>query len=169
VAIVISTFGCNNGLILAGSRVYYAMAKDNLFFKSVGKLNGKLVPATALILQCIWSCFLVLPRTISVENGVTKYGNLYGTLLDYVVFAVLIFYILTIIGLFILRFKRPDAERPYKAFGYPIIPIIYIIAATVISLVLLVYKPATSLPGLIIVLTGVPVYFIWKSLGKQQS
>jgi basic amino acid/polyamine antiporter, APA family len=169
VAIVISTFGCNNGLILAGSRVYYAMAKDNLFFKSVGKLNGKSVPATALILQCVWSCILVLPRTVSVENGVTKYGNLYGTLLDYVVFAVLIFYILTIIGLFVLRFKRPDAERPYKAFGYPIIPIIYIIAATVISLVLLVYKPATSIPGLIIALTGVPVYFIWKSLGKQQS
>lgn len=169
IAIVISTFGCNNGLILAGSRVYYAMAKDNLFFKSVGKLNGKLVPATALILQCVWSCFLVLPRTISVENGVTKYGNLYGTLLDYVVFAVLLFYILTIIGLFVLRFKLPDAERPYKAFGYPVIPIIYIIAATVISLVLLVYKPATSIPGLIIVLTGVPVYFIWKSLGKKQQ
>jgi basic amino acid/polyamine antiporter, APA family len=169
VAIVISTFGCNNGLILAGSRVYYAMAKDNLFFKSVGKLNDKLVPATALILQCIWSCFLVLPRTISVENGVTKYGNLYNTLLAYVVFAVLIFYILTIIGLFILRFKRPDAERPYKAFGYPIIPIIYIIAATVISLVLLFYQPTTSLPGLIIVLTGVPVYYIWKSLGKNNA
>jgi basic amino acid/polyamine antiporter, APA family len=169
VAIVISTFGCNNGLILSGARVYYAMAKDNLFFKSVGQLSGKLVPATALILQCVWSCFLVLPRTITVENGVTKYGNLYGTLLDYVVFAVLIFYILTIIGLFILRFKRPDAERPYKAFGYPVIPIIYIIAATIISLVLLVYKPSTSIPGLIIVLTGVPVYFIWKSLGKQQS
>jgi basic amino acid/polyamine antiporter, APA family len=169
VAIVISTFGCNNGLILAGSRVYYAMAKDNLFFKSVGKLNDKLVPATALILQCVWACLLVLPRTVSVENGVTKYGNLYGTLLDYVIFAVLIFYILTIIGLFILRFKRPDAERPYKAFGYPIIPIIYIIAASIISLVLLVYKPATSLPGLIIVLTGVPVYFIWKSLGKSNA
>lgn len=171
VAIVISTFGCNNGLILAGARVYYAMAKDNLFFKSVGNLSSKLVPSVALILQCVWSCLLVLPRTVSVnDKGVTTYGNLYGTLLDYVVFAVLIFYILTIIGLFILRFKRPNVERPYKAFGYPIIPIIYIIAATVICLVLLVYKPSTSIPGLVIVLTGVPVYFIWKSLGnKQQS
>ena len=167
IAIVISTFGCNNGLILAGSRVYYAMAKDNLFFKSVGNLNSKLVPSVALILQCVWSCLLVLPRTISVDDkGVTSYGNLYGTLLDYVVFAVLIFYILTIIGLFILRFKRPDAERPYKAFGYPIIPVIYIITATVICLVLLFYKPATSIPGLIIVLTGVPVYFIWKSIKR---
>ncbi len=171
IAIIISTFGCNNGLVLAGARVYYAMAKDNLFFKSVGKLNKNLVPAVALILQCIWSCFLVLPRTVSVnDRGITSYGNLYGTLLDYVVFAVLIFYILTIIGIFILRVKRPDAARPYKAFGYPVIPIIYILAATVISLVLLIYKPSTSIPGLVIVLTGVPVYFIWKSLGnKQQS
>jgi basic amino acid/polyamine antiporter, APA family len=170
VAIIISTFGCNNGLILAGARVYYAMAKDNLFFKSVGQLSEKLVPATALILQCVWSCLLVFPRTVSInDKGVTTYGNLYGTLLDYVVFAVLIFYILTIIGLFILRKKRPDAERPYKAFGYPIIPAIYIIVATVICLVLLVYKPSTSIPGLIIVLTGAPVYFIWKSLGQKQQ
>ena len=169
IAIIISTFGCNNGLVLAGARVYYAMAKDNLFFKSVGNLNKNLVPSVALILQCVWSCLLVLPRTVSVnDKGATAYGNLYGTLLDYVVFAVLIFYILTIIGLFILRFKRPDAERPYKAFGYPIIPIIYILAATVISVVLLVYKPSTSIPGLVIVLTGVPVYFIWKSLGSKQ-
>ncbi len=170
VAIVISTFGCNNGLILAGSRVYYAMAKDKLFFKSVGRLNGKLVPATALILQCVWSCFLVLPRTISVnDKGAATYGNLYGTLLDYVVFAVLIFYILTIIGLFILRRKRPDAERPYRAFGYPVIPAIYVLAATVISLVLLFYKPQTSLPGLAIVLSGVPVYFIWKNISKAET
>ena len=167
VAIVISTFGCNNGLILAGARVYYAMAKDNLFFKSVGNLSSKLVPSVALILQCVWSCLLVLPRTITVsDKGVTTYGNLYGALLDYVVFAVLIFYILTIIGLFILRFKRPDAERPYKAFGYPVIPAIYVIVATVICLVLLVYKPSTSLPGLFIVLTGVPVYFIWKNIKR---
>ena len=170
VAIIISTFGCNNGLILAGARVYYAMARDSLFFNSVGKLNDKLVPAMGLILQCVWSCLLVFPRTISVnDKGVTTYGNLYGTLLDYVVFAVLIFYILTIIGLFILRRTRPDAERPYKAFGYPIIPAIYVAVATVICLVLLFYKPSTSIPGLIIVLTGVPVYFIWKSLGQKQQ
>ena len=171
VAIIISTFGCNNGLILAGARVYYAMAQDDLFFKSTAKLNKNHVPAVALILQCVWSCLLVLPRTRSgkfLPDGAEDYGNLYGMLLDYVVFAVLIFYILTIIGLFILRRKRPDAPRPYRAFGYPFIPAVYIAAATVISLVLLFYKPQTSLPGLAIVLSGVPVYFIWKNISKAE-
>ena len=172
IAIIISTFGCNNGLILSGARVYYAMAKDNLFFKSTAKLNKNHVPAFALILQCVWACLLVLPRTRSgkfTPEGYEDYGNLYGMLLDYVVFAVLIFYILTIIGLFILRKKRPDVERPYKAFGYPLIPAIYIFAATIISLVLLFYKPQTSLPGLAIVLSGVPVYFIWKNLSAKSD
>jgi len=169
VAIIISTFGCNNGLVLAGARVYYAMAKDKLFFRSTQKLNKYHVPAVALVLQCIWACILVLPRTRSgkIVNGVEDYGNLYGMLLDYVVFAVLIFYILTITGIFILRRKRPDAERPYKAFGYPVIPIIYIAAALLISLVLLFYKPQTSIPGLAIVLTGVPVYLFWKNLSAK--
>lgn len=169
IAIIISTFGCNNGLILAGARVYYAMACDRLFFKSTGKLNKNHVPAFALVLQCVWACLLVLPRTRSgkIVAGVEEYGNLYGTLLDYVVFAVLIFYILTIIGLFILRQKRPDAERPYRAFGYPIIPAIYIVAASVISLVLLFYRPQTSLPGLAIVLSGIPVYLIWRSISNK--
>ncbi len=171
-AIIVSTFGCNNGLILSGARVYYAMAKDKLFFRSTAKLNKNHVPAVALILQCVWTCILVLPRTRSgkfLANGAEDYGNLYGMLLDYVVFAVLIFYILTIIGLFILRRTRPDAERPYKAFGYPLVPAIYIAAATVISLVLLFYKPQTSLPGLAIVLSGVPVYFIWKNISKADD
>jgi basic amino acid/polyamine antiporter, APA family len=167
IAIIISTFGCNNGVILAGARVYYAMAKDNLFFKSVGKLNKALVPAVALLWQCVWASFLVLPRIISVEKGVTSYGNLYGTLLEYVVFAILIFYILAIAGVFVMRAKRPETERTYRVFS--LIPIVYIITATIICLVLLVYKPSTSIPGLIIVLTGVPVYFIWKSLGKKQQ
>lgn len=171
IAIIISTFGCNNGLILAGARVYYAMAQDNLFFNSTAKLNKNHVPAFALVLQCVWSCILVLPRTRSgkIVAGIEDYGNLYGALLDYVVFAVLIFYILTIIGLFILRRKRPEAERPYRAFGYPVIPAVYIAAATVISLVLLFYKPQTSLPGLAIVLSGVPVYFIWRSLSAKSG
>jgi APA family basic amino acid/polyamine antiporter len=172
IAIIVSTFGCNNGLILAGARVYYAMANDNLFFKATGRLNKNHVPAIALILQCVWSCLLVLPRTRSgkfLASGAEDYGNLYGMLLDYVVFAVLIFYILTIIGLFILRKKRPDAERPYRAFGYPIIPAIYIVTATVISLVLLFYKPQTSLPGLAIVLSGVPVYLIWRAMSKSAN
>jgi APA family basic amino acid/polyamine antiporter len=163
VAIMVSTFGCNNGLILSGARVYYAMARDGLFFKATGSLNSRSVPAMGLVLQCIWTCLLVLPRTRSVDaNGAPQYGNLYSTLLDYVIFAVLIFYVLTIIGIFVLRRKQPNTERPYRAFGYPVVPALYILAATAISLVLLLYKTKTSWPGLAIVLAGVPVYFLWK-------
>jgi len=164
VAIMISTFGCNNGLILAGARAYYAMARDGLFFRRVGVLNKNHVPAWGLIIQGIWAGILVLPRTVKTDaaGNVTGYGNLYGNLLDYVISAALIFYILTIVGLFILRKKRPDAERPYKAFGYPIVPALYIIGATVILVVLFIYQTATTWPGLIIVLTGVPIYFLWR-------
>ena len=162
-AIMVSTFGCNNGLILSGARVYYAMARDGLFFKATGNLNSRSVPAMGLVLQCVWTCLLVLPRTRSVDaNGMAQYGNLYSTLLDYVIFAVLIFYVLTIIGIFVLRRKQPNVERPYRAFGYPVVPALYILAATAISLVLLLYKTKTSWPGLAIVLAGVPVYFLWK-------
>jgi APA family basic amino acid/polyamine antiporter len=167
VAIIISTFGCNNGLILAGARVYYAMACDGLFFRSTGKLNRRHVPAWGLILQGIWASVLVLPRTRTVDAaGNPSYGNLYGTLLDWVVFAVLIFYVLTIAGLFVLRRKRPDAERPYRAFGYPLVPALYILTATAILVVLLFYRTQTSWPGLVIVLTGIPVYFAWRKLGS---
>jgi basic amino acid/polyamine antiporter, APA family len=168
VAIMVSTFGCNNGLILSGARVYYAMARDGLFFKATGNLNSRSVPAMGLVLQCVWTCLLVLPRTRSVDaNGMAQYGNLYSTLLDYVIFAVLIFYVLTIIGIFVLRRKQPNVERPYRAFGYPVVPALYIVAATAISLVLLLYKTKTSWPGLAIVLAGVPVYFLWK--GSRNS
>lgn len=167
IAIMISTFGCNNGLILAGSRAYYAMARDGLFFKSSGSLNKNQVPAWGLLIQGIWSVLLILPRTITgSKDGQPTYGNLYGDLLDYVISAALIFYILTILGIFLLRRKRPDAERPYKAFGYPLVPALYIIGATVILVVLFTYQPATTWPGLIIVATGVPVYFIWRKFGK---
>jgi APA family basic amino acid/polyamine antiporter len=164
VVIMISTFGCNNGLILAGARAYYAMARDGLFFRRVGELNKNHVPAWGLIIQGIWAGILVLPRTVKTDAAgkVTGYGNLYGNLLDYVISAALIFYILTIIGLFVLRRKRPDAERPYKAFGYPIVPALYIIGASVILVVLFIYQTATTWPGLIIVLTGVPIYFLWR-------
>jgi basic amino acid/polyamine antiporter, APA family len=164
VAIMVSTFGCNNGLILAGARAYYAMARDGLFFRRVGELNKNHVPAWGLIIQGIWAGILVLPRTVKADGS---YGNLYGNLLDYVISAALIFYILTIAGLFLLRWKRPDAERPYKAFGYPIVPILYIIGATTILLVLFIYQTATTWPGLIIVLSGVPIYFFWKFLGAK--
>jgi APA family basic amino acid/polyamine antiporter len=164
VAIMVSTFGCNNGLILAGARAYYAMARDGLFFRRVGELNKNHVPGWALIIQGIWAGILVLPRTVKTDaaGNVTGYGNLYGNLLDYVISAALIFYILTILGLFVLRRKRPDVERPYKAFGYPIIPALYIIGASIILVVLFIYQTATTWPGLIIVLTGVPIYFLWR-------
>src|SRR6266700_3005529 len=164
VAIMVSTFGCNNGLILAGARAYYAMARDGLFFRRVGELNKNHVPAWGLMIQGIWAGALVWPRTVKTDatGTVTGYGNLYGNLLDYVISAALIFYILTIIGIFVLRRKQPDVERPYKAFGYPIVPALYIVGAAVILFVLFVYQTATTWPGLIIVLTGVPAYFLWK-------
>jgi APA family basic amino acid/polyamine antiporter len=179
IAIMVSTFGCDNGLILSGARVYYAMAKDGLFFKSTGRLNTRSVPAVGLILQGMWTCLLVLPRTrlheasgtpkLDPMTGLEQYGNLYSDLLDYVIFAVLIFYVLTIAGLFILRRKQPKAERPYKAFGYPIVPVLYIVAASAIMFVLLLYRTNTSLPGLLIVLTGVPVFWFWnKRQGREQ-
>jgi basic amino acid/polyamine antiporter, APA family len=149
IAILISTFGCCNGLILAGARVYYAMAKDGLFFKSVGTLNSNYkTPAISLVVQGIWTCLLCVSGS-------------YGQLLNYVIFAVLVFYILTISGLFVLRYKRPDAERPYRAVGYPILPAIYIVMALFIDIVLLRYQPQYTWPGLIIVLLGIPVYLIW--------
>jgi APA family basic amino acid/polyamine antiporter len=166
VVIMISTFGCNNGLILAGARAYYAMARDGLFLRRVGELNKNHVPGWALIIQGIWAGVLVLPRTVKTDAaGKVTYGNLYGNLLDYVISAALIFYILTIVGLFVLRRKRPDVERPYKAFGYPIIPALYIVGASVILVVLFIYQTATTWPGLIIVLTGVPIYFLWRKSG----
>ncbi|HEY8205082.1 MAG TPA: amino acid permease [Pyrinomonadaceae bacterium] len=166
VAFLISTFGCNNGLILAGARAYYAMARDGLFFRKSGVLNHKHVPGWGLLIQGIWAALLVLPRTVKTDAaGIVTYGNLYGNLLDYVISAALIFYILTIAGIFRLRQTRPDAERPYKAFGYPVVPALYIIGAAVILIVLFTYQTATTWPGLIIVLTGIPAYFIWKKVG----
>jgi APA family basic amino acid/polyamine antiporter len=169
VAIIISTFGCNNGLILAGARVSYAMAKDRLFFRSTGTLNKKGVPAIALIYQCVWIVILILLRTRHVSaTGAVTYGNLYSDLLDYVVFSVLIFYALTIAGIFVLRSKRPDLERPYRAFGYPFVPALYIVSALAIMFVLLLYKTQTAWPGLVIVLLGVPVYLLWSRAGKSE-
>jgi APA family basic amino acid/polyamine antiporter len=168
VAIMVSTFGCCNGLILAGARVYYAMAQDRLFFKATARLNSKHVPAIALVLQGIWTALLVLPRTRNVSTtGAVTYGNLYSNLLDYIIFSALIFYVLTIAGVFVLRRTRPEAERPYRALGYPILPALYIVGATAIMLGLLAYRAQTTWPGLVIVLTGVPIYFVWKFLGSK--
>jgi APA family basic amino acid/polyamine antiporter len=162
-AIMVSTFGCANGLILAGARVYYAMARDGLFFRSIGRLNANHVPAMGLVLQGIWAAFLVLLRTRLVDSstGAVTYGNLYGVLLDYVIFAALMFYVLTIGGVFVLRRKRPDAERPYRAWGYPVVPVLYMITATLIMLILILYQTQDTWPGLVIVILGVPVYLLW--------
>src|SRR5881396_3307611 len=165
-AIMVSTFGCNNGLILAGARAYYAMARDGLFFRRVGELNKNHVPAWGLIIQGIWAGVLVLPRTVKADGS---YGNLYGNLLDYVISAALIFYILTIAGIFLLRWKRPHAERPYKAFGYPVVPVLYIVGAATILLVLFIYQTATTWPGLLIVISGVPIYLFWKLARKKSE
>jgi len=149
-AIMVSTFGCINGLTLSGARVYYAMAKDKLFFRRAESLDPKThAPVFSLSVQCLWACLLTL-------------SGHYSDLLDYVIFAVLLFYILTIAGLFVLRRTRPDMERPYRAFGYPVLPAIYVLAAGLIEVLLLLYKPKYTWPGLIIVLLGLPVYYIWR-------
>lgn len=157
VAILLSCFGCDNGLILAGARVYYAMAKDKLFFRKVADLHPKYkTPVVSLMVQAVWTCILCLSGS-------------YSQLLDYIIFAVLVFYILTIGGLFVLRRTRPEAERPYKAIGYPVLPAVYIVFAVFIDVVLLRYKPQFTWPGLIIVLIGIPVYLLWSRLKRTAS
>jgi len=151
--IMISTFGCNNGIVLSGARLYYAMAQDKLFFRQAMRLNSKGVPATSLVFQCIWAIVLCLSGT-------------YGDLLDYITIASLLFYVLTISGVFILRKKQPDAERPYKVFAYPVLPAIYVVVALAISIDLLIEIPKTTWPGIIIVLVGIPFYFLMKKSQK---
>lgn len=155
VLIMISTFGCNNGLILAGARVYYTMAKDGLFFRQAGSLNKNAVPEWALWAQCIVASVLCL-------------SGEYGNLLDMISFVVVIFYTLTIAGIFVLRKKRPDAPRPYKAFGYPLLPLVYIIMGVTFCTLLIIYKPAFTWPGLIITLIGIPIYFIAVSRDRNR-
>jgi APA family basic amino acid/polyamine antiporter len=152
--IMLSTFGCNNGLTLSGARLCYAMAKDGLFLRSAARLNKNGVPAWALYVQFIWASVLCLSGT-------------YGALLDYTIFAALLFYVLTVAGIFRLRITRPEAERPYKAFGYPLIPALYILCASAIALILLVYKSQNTLPGLAIVLLGIPIYYWQQNRLKQ--
>ena len=156
-AILVSTFGCANGLTLAGARVYYAMSRDGLFFKSVGKLHPRFkTPAAGLLIQAVWAAFLCISGS-------------YSQLLDYIIFAALLFYMLTIAGLFVLRFKRPDAPRPYKALGYPFVPALYIVLAGWICIVLLRYKPQYTWPGMVLVLLGIPVYLFWSRNSPSQD
>lgn len=156
VLIMISTFGCNNGMILAGARCYYAMAKDRLFFKSVSKVNQHGAPSIALWSQCVWACGLCLSGS-------------YGDLLDYVMFAVLIFYIISVAGIFKMRIQRPDLPRPIKAVGYPILPALYILLCSFICVVLLVEKTEMTVRGLLIVLSGIPIYYLWSSKQKKST
>jgi APA family basic amino acid/polyamine antiporter len=172
VAIMISTFGCNNGLILAGARVYYAMARDGLFFKRVARLNKQHVPAIALIAQCIWACLLTLPRTVTTDptTGSISYGNVYTQLLEYIISADLVFYVLMVGAVILMRRKAPELERPYRTFGYPVVPIIYIALALLVVIDLGYLAFRTSGIGYLIVLTGIPAYLIWKrSLAAQPA
>jgi len=163
-AIMISTFGCNNGLILAGARVYYAMARDNLFFRKAGTTNRFHVPAFALVVQAIWTALLTLPRTVttSAQTGERTFGNVYTQLLEYIVSADLVFYVLLVAAVIVLRSRDPGAERPYRTWGYPLVPIFSIALAALLILDLAYLAPSTSGIGILIVLTGVPVYFLWR-------
>jgi APA family basic amino acid/polyamine antiporter len=172
VAIMISTFGCNNGLILAGARVYYAMARDNLFFRKVGTVNARHVPAVALVTQGLWAAFLTLPRTVTQATEATTgkvtvtYGNVYTQLLEYIVSADLIFYTLMVGAVIVMRRKAPEMERPYRTFGYPFVPLIYVALAVLVVLDLGYLVPRTSGIGYLLVLTGIPVYFLWRKQAK---
>jgi APA family basic amino acid/polyamine antiporter len=168
IAIMISTFGCNNGLILAGSRVYYAMACDNLFFKRVGTLNAKHVPAVALITQGIWASLLTLPRIITTDTktGKVTYGNVYSQLIEYLTSADLVFYGLMVAAVIVMRKKAAQLDRPYRTFGYPFVPLIYIALAFFFIIDLGYLAPRTSGVGYLIVLTGLPAYLIWRRQAK---
>lgn len=168
-AIMISTFGCNNGLILAGARVYYAMARDGLFFRRVNSVNVHHVPAVALIAQGLWASFLVLPRTVTInpQTGRDQLGNVYTQLLEYIVSADLIFYVLMVGAVIVMRRKAPEIERPYRTFGYPLVPLVYIILAGLFIVDLAILAPSTSGIGYLLVLTGVPIYFIWRGRNRQ--
>jgi APA family basic amino acid/polyamine antiporter len=163
-AIMVSTFGCNNGLILAGARVYFAMARDRLFFRKIGTTNRHHVPAMALVAQGIWTALLTLPRTVTV-NATTQqlsYGNVYTQLLEYIVSADLIFYLLIVLAVIILRRNAPAAKRPYRMWGYPIVPFVSMLLAALLIVDLAFLAPATSGIGILIVLSGVPIYFLWR-------
>jgi basic amino acid/polyamine antiporter, APA family len=170
-AIMISTFGCNNGLILSGARVYYAMARDRLFFERIGTTNRFHVPAAALVAQGIWTVFLTLPRTVTHDPATHQvvHGNVYNQLLEYIISADLLFYLLMVIALMVLRRTKPEADRPYRTWGYPIVPIVSVLLAGLLIVDLGVLAPATSGIGILIVLTGVPAYFFWRKYAVTET
>jgi basic amino acid/polyamine antiporter, APA family len=172
-AVMVSTFGCNNGLILAGARVTYAMACDRLFFRGAARLNARHVPAFALVMQGLWAALLTLPRTVATTTDAQTqtvshtYGNVYTQLLEYIIPADLVFYVLMVVAVFVLRRKAPDAPRPYRTPGYPFVPLVYVLLATLLTLDLVYLAHKTSGVGFLLVLTGLPVYFIWKKRSSQ--
>jgi APA family basic amino acid/polyamine antiporter len=170
IAIMVSTFGCNNGLILAGARVYYAMACDGLFFRRARRLNARHVPAAALIMQGVWASLLTLPRTVTTDvAGKVVYRNVYTQLLEYIISADLVFYALMVGAVIVMRRKAPQLERPYRTLGYPFVPALYILLAVLLVIDLAILAPSTSGIGYLLVLTGIPVYFIWRRKSKDES
>lgn len=170
VAIMISTFGCNNGLILAGARVYYAMAKDKLFFAPLARTNSHNVPAMALVAQCVWASLLVLPRTViySPTDNTPVFGNVYTQLLEYIISVELVFSGLAVLAVIVLRYRAPDMERPYRAWGYPFVPVIFLALSVLLIINLAILAPTTSGIGYLLALTGIPVYFIWRKSAKEK-
>ncbi|HZR79238.1 MAG TPA: APC family permease, partial [Chthoniobacterales bacterium] len=170
-AIMISTFGCNNGLILAGARVYFAMARDGLFFRKIASTNRYHVPAAALIAQGIWTALLTLPRTVTTNStsGQVTYGNVYTQLLEYIVSADLVFYFLMVLAVILLRRKAPAAARPYRTWGYPVVPVLSMLLAALLTIDLAFLAPTTSGIGIVIVMTGVPVYFFWRKPASAED
>jgi APA family basic amino acid/polyamine antiporter len=169
-AIMISTFGCNNGLILAGARVYYAMARDRLFFSSLARTNSRSVPAMALVAQCIWACLLVLPRTVTYSGpeNAPAFGNVYTQLLEYIVSVELVFGALAVLAVIVLRYRAPAMPRPYRTWGYPVVPVIFVVLSALLVINLAILAPGTSGVGYLIALTGIPVYFIWRSRAAKE-
>jgi APA family basic amino acid/polyamine antiporter len=173
IALMISTFGCNNGLILSGSRVSYAMAKDGYLFSALARTNEKRVPAMALVAQCVWASFLILPRTVTYAEGSAApvFGNVYTQLLEYIVSVDLASAALSVFAVIVLRRRQPATERPYRTWGYPVTPVIFLTLSLFITLTLLYIAPGTAGIGYLLALTGIPVYFIWskRALAKQRS
>ena len=170
VAILVSTFGCNNGLILAGARVYYAMARDGLFFRRVGTLSARRVPAAALVAQGVWAALLTLPRTVTRDAaGAVQFGNVYTQLLEYIVSVDLVFYALMVGAVILMRRRRPELARPYRTWGYPLTPLVYIALAAVLIVDLAILAPQTSIPGYLLVLTGLPAYLLWRRRSAAEA
>jgi APA family basic amino acid/polyamine antiporter len=170
VLIMVSTFGCNNGLILAGARVYYAMARDRLFFKGMGRVNAHHVPAVALIAQGCWASLLTLPRTAraGAAAGEDPYGDVYTQLLAYIISADLVFYVLMVAAVIVMRYKAPEVPRPYRTWGYPFVPVLYVLIALLLVLDLAYLSPETAGIGYLIVFTGIPVYLVWRRRARQR-